>query len=518
MTSVALGPNGKVVDIPDELLAEFDAGRLHRTMLYFHAVKTGQGKPEEFGLPNRDPEVSGPMQAAMISAGKEVSRLGSNLSQAMAQMGGDTQGAQAEVARQDEMQRLTAPVRQQFPKASFAGEVLPGFAIPGGKAAQIGVGAGLGALEGDTPGQRIANTLLGAGSALVGQKIGDEISQRIVPKVQRVLGSTMGAARDTLKRAGVPLTFGQRGSPVGRFVDVLKSTLLRRQPLQGQQISALNRMAAEAIGENADDLSKPVLSRAATRIGGVYEDIAQNVGAIQIGQAQAQRFLQIDDMMKTVPEPSKVTGALEMVENMLTDPAKAGLTGQTYNSLRQRLGRISNQLWNNGNGLEAEVVDEIIETLDDALEASAPEAAERLAQVRPQWKFLTALRRGAAIGSDNNINPVAMNAAMERVYKGFDIGRMPAGAAGQFGETLDAFNQVIRPFRSSGTAERLTGVGLPIAAGLGLTGLAGPVVGGGLTLATLLSGGGGGAAAGGNAAREMALKLSQMLQQQQDQR
>src|SRR3990167_6685809 len=165
-----------------------------------------------------------------------------------------------------------------------------------------------------------------------------------------------------------------------------------------------------------------------------------------------------------------------MVEDLITDPQK-GLTGKSYNAVRQRLGRVSNQLWGQGSGLEAEVVDELVDTLDDALTRASPDAAQSLTVVRPQWRFLRALRKGAAIDDAGNINPRSMNSAMESIYRGFDIGRMPSGEAGRFGTTLDAFNQVVKPFKSSGTAERLAGIGIPVAAGLGLSGVAGPGAG-----------------------------------------
>jgi hypothetical protein len=298
-------------------------------------------------------------------------------------------------------------------------------------------------------------------------------------------------------------------------VDVLKSTILRRQPLENAQLRALTRSAADVLGEKSDDLTKPVLNRAANRIGDVYESIAKNVGAIDaIGPESAARFAAIDEMLASVPDPSKVNGAINMVNKHVYEEGGKSLTGAAYNALRQRLGRISNQLWDQGSGLEAEVVDELIGTLDDALARSAPEAAEKLSAVRPQWKFLVALRRGASVDDKTGlINPAAMNKAMESVYQGFDIGKGPSGAAGKFGSTLDAFRQVITPYKSSGTAERLTGVALPALAGLGLTGMAGPVAGPAAMLALALSGGGAGGQLGGGLARSLAQQAQPQTEQ-----
>lgn len=518
MTAVALGPRGKVVEIPDSMLDQFDAGTLSRNGLIDYALSTQQGRASDFGLEETSPDMRGGFNAAMVGAGRQLADLKSNAIQAMDEIAGNPQGAEIQKGKQAEISRLAAPIKEQYPKSSFAGEMLPGFAVPGGVAVQVGVGAGLGALQGDTPGERLTGAGLGAGGAYAGQKGGDYLAQRFVPLVQRSLGNRLGQARSTLAREGVPLTLGQRGSPLARLVDTLKSTLTQKQPLHLQQLTALNRAAAEALGEKADDLSKPVLNRAATRIGDVYEKVATQVGTIPIGPQVSNRFTVIDDMMKTVPEPSKVTGAIKLVEEQLTNPTKE-FTGESYNALRQRLGAISRQLWNNGNGLEAEVVDELIDTIDDSLAQAAPNFAKELDEVRPQWQFLKALRRGNAIDDLGNINPRAMNAAMESVYKGFDIGKMPSGNAGRFGQTLDAFNQVIKPFKSSGTAERMATMSVPVLAGLGITGVLGPQAGLGTmgALATALSGGGAGGAGGGNLGRESALKLAELLRQMQSQ-
>src|SRR5688572_7501115 len=138
MTAVALGPNGKVVDLPDEILAQFDAGKINRSGLMDYAIRTQQGKPSDFGLEDApSPEIRGPMNAMMISAGKETTQLGSNALQLADELIGNQVGAQRQIAKQAEADRLTAPVGQQYPKASFAGKVLPNFAVPGGVIPQV---------------------------------------------------------------------------------------------------------------------------------------------------------------------------------------------------------------------------------------------------------------------------------------------------------------------------------------------------------------------------------------------
>lgn len=508
---VALGPSAKEVEIPDHLIAQFDSGKITKNGLFDYAISSGQGQARDFGLEQQElPRATGRFNAAMISAGKETTQLGSNALQLLAEIAGDQAGSEREKAKQAERERLTAPVAQEYPKSAFVGRMLPSFAVPGGIVPQVVAGAAQGALASDDPAGRLGGAALGGALAYGGTKAGDAISRAITPRVQQALGSTTGAARETLENAGVPLTLGQRGSASGRFIDVLKSTLLRRQPLQNQQLGALTRSAAEAIGEQSDDLTKPVLNRAANRIGQVFEDVAAKVGEIPIGPDEAARFTQIDDMLKTVTDPNKVEGAIQMVMEQITNPQKGGLTGASYaaggGTLRWKLQRVASQLYSQGNGLEAEVIDELVDTLDGAFRKAAPQAvSDALDQARAQSRFLMALRRGDAVSDATGlINPVAMTKAMESKYPGFDIGRYPGGAAGQFGQTLDAFRQVVTPFKSSGTSERLAGLAAPILAGVGLTGAVGPVLGPAAMLALMLSGGGAGQQLGGGLARGLA--------------
>ena len=101
------------------------------------------------------------MNAAMISAGKETTQLGSNAAQLFFELAGATGQAQQEKEKQAERDRLTAPVSQQYPKASFGGRVLPNFAVPGGLPAQIGAGVVQGALASDDPAGRVGGAAMG---------------------------------------------------------------------------------------------------------------------------------------------------------------------------------------------------------------------------------------------------------------------------------------------------------------------------------------------------------------------
>src|SRR3990167_1229316 len=210
MTVVALGPNQKPVEIPDEMLAKFDSGKMNRFGLIDYAITTQQGKPSDFGLEDAPkPSVGGALEASMIGAGRQVRNIESNIRQALAEYGpgyGNPSNRQIasnyEKEQQAEIERLAAPVKEEFPKSSFAGEMLPAFAVPGGKVAQIVAGGTMGALQGDTGKERLATAALGAGASYAGQKVGEAISNRVVPAVQKFFGSRLAPAREALTSSG----------------------------------------------------------------------------------------------------------------------------------------------------------------------------------------------------------------------------------------------------------------------------------------------------------------------------
>jgi len=541
MEFIRLGKRGatKNVHIPSELLDQYDSGELKEMGLIDYAISTGQGRPSDFGLENAEtPRAAGRGNAMMIQAGAALDRGASNVRQGLAeaqiatglrpaeeltmtQFDPATRSNQrvpipeAERNIQSEIDHLTSPVSEEFPVSSFGGDLLPELAVPGGKLAQVGMGITEGALRGDTARERLGNAALGGVMSLVGRKAGDELTSRLGPRIQsgisRLTGNTRqqanAAARARLTSEGIPLSFGQRGSPTGQFVDVLKSTFGGGKSLSADQISRLNRLGARAIGENADDLSRETLGRAHTRIGEVYDSVATMVDDIPITENMEGAIRAIETSLQSVTDRSRAQPAYNLFAEALTNPD--GLDGVLYQTTRTRLGKISQQLWKQGLGLEAEAVDDMIEVLDDGLAAAAPQAAEALSVVRPQWQALRLFRRASVLDPMGDVNPNSMMRAFERMFTGANVNKFPQGPVGDFGRTLAAHRRVIQPFRSSGTTERALGVGAPMVAAAGLSGAG--VLPALAPLGVAFLGGGSGGLIGGGLARQSAFGLEQGL-------
>ena len=130
-------------------------------------------------------------------------------------------------------------------------------------------------------------------------------------------------------------------------------------------------------------------------------------------------------------------------------------TGRKLLDLRRRLGKQSTELWKKGEGINAEIIDDLVDQLDDAVEATSPELAADLVPARMRWKLLKTLESGKAIGDSGDINPSSFQNFARRKYPGARYGDFGSGPMGELLETVDAYQRTAKPFRSSGTAERL---------------------------------------------------------------
>lgn len=421
---------------------------------------------------------SGPLDAMMLEAGRAATTLGTRIDAAL----GDER-ARYDVRQQDAQ---AAPIRDEYPIASAIGASLPGMAIPGGILAQTAVGAAEGAL--DTPETPVSGALMGGTFGFAGSKFGDAIADSIRGLSRRLSTSSATrarqAARDMAAEAGIPLTVAERtDSAVAEFFDRQASTVLGN-PVKGpSKQRALNKAFSRALGvEGADSLDGAVLNQAAQQYGEVFERAANEVDAIPLTDTFASNLEALEQTARDVVPNSRAMRQLERVQSMAL---LEQIDGKQYNRLRSELGKLSRAEWSSGgDSVSAEFIDDIIGTLDSALqEVAPPDMVFDLSDARAGWKLLAAARTGAAISPDGNVNPVSMARALERSYQGLDLNRFAPGAIGR-AQRANLAATAFPPYKSSGTAERsifsnLGGMGAGLAE-LGLGGGAASQIGGGL--------------------------------------
>ncbi len=438
-------------------------------------LQSGSITLEDIGQQTAAPGVSGPFQAAMVEAGSFLPELGTRL----AALGGDER-ALADVAEQRAMMQ---PMREQHPIASMAGGALQA-PVPGGPLIQAGVGAVMGALE--TPESPGMGAAIGGTFGGVGARLGDVAADRAGAAISRLRSTGRAKAQQLARQVDFPLTRAERaltepGAQVAAFFDRQASTVLGRAVKGPSKQASLNKTFARALGVgDAAELTGDVLNRAARKHGAVFESVSKNVDDIPLTESFSEGLAGIEQMAADMVPNARAMRQLERVTNAALS---GNLTGKQYLRLRSEMGRISRTEWRSGGDqVSGEFLDELIGVLDQALAEAAPEYVSELADARSGWRLLQAVRSGAALDPQGNVNPLSMARALERTYPGLDLGRFADGAIGR-AQRANLAASAFPAFRSSGTAERSI-----------LSNVPGMAVG----LTELALGGGSGSLAGGS--------------------
>lgn len=448
-------PDGTIIkNVPEGITKAELARRLGRDVNALRDKPLGFEPVSEF-----KPEVGGPVNAAMISAGKTLSDIASNIRQAI----GSDQQAQEEMAQQERGDRLFSTVAEERPVASFLGGTLPYFAIPGGKVAQGAFGAVQGALEGDTAGQRTLGAGVGLISGVFGQKAGDYLGARIQNFGQRLAGNPNASARAALLKAGVPMNLSERtdgiiSKPLARFFERGRFVLTGSQPKGAAQQKQLTELITEALGIKAPRLTREALGEADRGITQVFQSAAARLGSpIRPGRAFRQEAL---DAIKLFDEVGTDSAQIGKVFDQFRDLARPGasINPEVYLRLRSNLGQMTTK-----SDAETKALVAAIDSLDNQVARIAPDLADELRVARDRFRLMLAIRRGASLSPQGDINTNSFTKSLERIFSDFDVGKpLPRSLEGA-GEAMAGFNQVADPFRSSGTAENALSAGLPSA-------------------------------------------------------
>ena len=219
----------------------------------------------------------------------------------------------------------------------------------------------------------------------------------------------------------------------------------------------LNRAAAEAIGEQADELSSPVLARAADRIGQVFDSVGDD------GLRQFDPSMAVDRLTKVLIDAENVT-TRPATENALIQKAiqiaeRGTASGEELASLTSKLGKVARKEMTSAMGDRdlGEALFSVKDLVDDLLMQNMDDAARAaFAQARNQYRNLIALEsRGVINPSSGNVSGLNLASTLSSKDKtGFVRGRNQT-------PMYDAarFSQAFRPIvGNSGTATRMMDV------------------------------------------------------------
>lgn len=410
------------------------------------------GSTLKFGPLNTGIPLSENVNNFLAGAGQNIQGLATGISQYLP--GGATRD---EVIEQ---RRLDADLNKR--KAAMAGNLLsnlPLAMLPGGAsmrgAAVIGGATGAAQSSASTT-ETLGNMTFGAAGGAAGQMIGNSLSRIIngrnvvpprvtntntqninvgpsnssasatvnatpsvslrnnqnasIPMGDDVSAGITQAQRVALERArqqGFRVTPGQSsGSRVLQQVESkLESQPMTSGPFfdikEGNQ-RILNRRFAEAIGEDADNLSPAVLDAAYTRMGNVFDSVADDIPRAIDPDNFLNRLAAVEADSEGMLAQPLLDNSL--VRRYLTLASNGQPTGAQLNNLQSQIGKAAQSLRAN-DPAQAQALREVQHLiLDDIGSGLAPEAQAAFNQARQQYRTFSMLA-----DKPQNLNPSTGN-------------------------------------------------------------------------------------------------------------
>lgn len=319
------------------------------------------------------------------------------------------------------------PVAQGLANPSTVGNPLLRFgarAVQGG--AQGGAGAALIAdpdqpfapqvAQGAAFGAGVNSTVMPALAAT-----GRGIRDTVLPRVSRTDADLVNRAR----QLGIDVRGGQLAGTQSGFVRTLDSEL-NTIPLSGQaghtaaQQNQWTRAVSRTFGEDVDQITPDVMNAARTRIGRMFDRVAQGT-TIQFDPTLRGQLTQIGNDIRQVPLVRAEQRVLQRMHQNVLDSVQAGgrISGEAYQALTRR-GAPLDLAQRSSDPNVRYFAGRIRSALDDALERHAPpNLAADLRTARNQWKAMRTVEplveRGT--GRDFVLSPQGL---MERVRNSYD--------------------------------------------------------------------------------------------------
>lgn len=236
--------------------------------------------------------------------------------------------------------------------------------------------------------------------------------------------------------------------------------------------SAWQSAIAKQMGEDATSFTPDVMDRAKTRIGKVFDDVANNTSI----DATSTNAL-INDLAKIEADahlslPSNELGMIKKQLENITDVAAKGqgtIDGASYQALTRK-GAPLDRAESSADPNVRFVAGQIKDALDDAFVRSASPADQAaLLQARYQYRVMRTIDQLVAGSRDGNISPDAFMQKVLTASRRFDspTGGMAYTGGRDIGE-LARIGKLMRAAPQTGTADRaminalaLGGTGLP---------------------------------------------------------
>lgn len=228
---------------------------------------------------------------------------------------------------------------------------------------------------------------------------------------------------------------------------------------QAAQQQAWQKAVIGQMGENATSATPEVMSAAAKRIGGVFNDVANRTN-ISVDGPLMDRLGQIESDVSTAPLGSGGDKAIKaQIDNIMNTAASGDGTipGEAYQSLT-RAGAPLQRAEHAGDPNVRFYASQIRDALDGAFQRSAaPEDQAALQQARYQWRSMKTIEDMAEKSPTGDLSPAQLLQQVRSASSKFDssTGGMAYTGGGPLGDLAKIGQAFLKPPQNSGTADRL---------------------------------------------------------------
>jgi hypothetical protein len=386
------------------------------------------------------------------------------------------------------------------------GEFIPGAGLVGGltkgaRAAQVLAPA----VASETAGQLTEGSdyeaLARVGGALAGGSVANLGARTVTPagRVDTVRGNNV----QELNRQGVTSLLAGEKTGNARIRSIEDASLSmpgggRTLNVQEKAMEQFTGSALKKLGVTDQDFANlglpgaratdEVLEVAANRIGKRFENVASAARVVPDRMLQSGLTKAVREYTNKTSQGNRVPAVQSYAQEILTEASKSGgMTGQKYLAIRSSL-RADQR---SGDGALRNAATEMVDQLDAAMIRSAPknlrpQVAKYIQDNNRQWRDFLAIRgamsRQGEVSSAGLISPQRLNAEIKKQHK-----NLVSRNNRELGRLARAGDDVMRPLKSSGTAERTQAINLLKSPSSIATGGVGAVLSGGDPLTMLAS-------------------------------
>ena len=395
---------------------------------------------------------TGPLESFLVGAGRTFSNIGENLGLMEPSDGGGAMSA----------------LRDQNPWSTMAGEVAPMLApVPGGAVAQMAAGGGLGYLgSNEQEGSQGGAAALGAAGGLAGHIVGRVASRVAGARSQNPIGMRQ-AAQDVYDTGGNVRLGEATGSDaiktLERAIEVTPGGKAAYAGTRGARDRNVNRLMRDALDigdQNLKGFGDDAVEAAYDVVGSKFDNVRDAIPDMTVPAGLA------DDLRTYLGTSSRLKATLSKKGAQGFDAdGPMQVTGDSLMDMRSRILKRNKTPSN-----DSPIYDDIIESIDDLVEANAPPGLiDDWADARSNYRLLKIAEKSR---SGKGISPAKLSNRMTD-WRGAEgkIGDLRKNVKGL---TSGDFTNT---FGNSGTPEGLLGMAtLPLSpltysAGAGLNSL-----------------------------------------------